>query len=116
MYRVEDVAAASRYYVEVLGLRAGWAEDGMAGLVFPESDAELVLHSRPDIPPVDVNYLVDDVPAAVARYVEQGCLVVAAPFSIAIGMCAVIRDPFGVTLTLVDMTTGPRSPIGTDDA
>jgi predicted enzyme related to lactoylglutathione lyase len=39
----------------------------------------------------------------------KGCSVVVEPFDIAIGKCAVIRDPFGVTLCILDMTTGPRS-------
>jgi hypothetical protein len=29
-------------------------------------------------------------------------------FPIAIGNCAVLTDPFGNSLTLVDMTSGPR--------
>jgi hypothetical protein len=31
-----------------------------------------------------------------------------APFDVAIGTCAVIEDPFGTALCLLDMTKGPR--------
>jgi predicted enzyme related to lactoylglutathione lyase len=46
--------------------------------------------------------------AALPALVDAGCRVVAGPFPIAIGRCAVITDPFGNSLTLVDMTKGPR--------
>jgi hypothetical protein len=53
-----------------------------------------------------VNYRVEDVAAALLALVDAGCRVVAGPFPIAIGKCAVITDPFGNSLTLVDMTKG----------
>jgi predicted enzyme related to lactoylglutathione lyase len=55
-----------------------------------------------------VNYEVEDVKAALPALVEVGCRVVTGPFPIAIGNCAVLTDPFGNSLTLVDMTRGPR--------
>ena len=45
---------------------------------------------------------------ATARLQAAGCSVVPGPFPIAIGNCAVVMDPFDNTLTLVDMTKGPR--------
>ncbi len=109
MIRVDDVEAAAAYYAQVFGLRPQWSGDDAIGLVFPETDAEIVIHRDPDIPsPVEVHYLVDDVVAAVAHYTAQGCLVLVAPFDITIGKCAVIRDPFGTRLCILDMTKGPR--------
>jgi predicted enzyme related to lactoylglutathione lyase len=55
-----------------------------------------------------VNHEVEDVATALPTLVEAGCRVVAGPFPIAIGNCAVITDPFGNSLTLVDMTNGHR--------
>ncbi|HEX2910802.1 MAG TPA: VOC family protein [Chloroflexia bacterium] len=111
MIRVDDVKAAVAYYEKVFGLRLEWSEAGSAGLVFPESDAEIVLHSDPGLPsPVEVHYLVDDVVAAVAEYVAEGCEILVAPFDITIGKCAVIIDPFGTRLCILDMTNGPRLP------
>jgi lactoylglutathione lyase len=109
MIRVDDVEAAAAYYAKVFGLRPLWSGDGSIGLAFPETDAEMVFHCNPDIPSsVEVDYLVDDVVAAVDRYVAQGCRVVVAPFDITIGKCAVISDPFGTELCILDMTKGPR--------
>ncbi len=109
MIRVDDIEAAAAYYAKVFGLRPQWSGDGSTGLVFPESDTEIVLHNDPDIPSsVEVHYLVDDVVAAVAHYTVQGCHVLVAPFDITIGKCAVIQDPFGTRLCILDMTKGAR--------
>jgi predicted enzyme related to lactoylglutathione lyase len=111
MVRVDDVETAAEYYTRVFGLTRLWSGDGTIGLVFPESDAEIVLHSSDDLPsPVEVHYLVYDVEAAVADYVTNGCTVFTAPFDITIGKCAVIQDPFGVRLCILDMTKGARTP------
>lgn len=109
MIRVKDVEAAAAYYASVFGLRPQWSGDGSIGLTFPETDAEIVLHNDPAIPSsVEVHYLVDDVVSAVAHLAAQGCQVLVAPFPIMIGKCAVIRDPFGTRLCILDMTKGPR--------
>jgi predicted enzyme related to lactoylglutathione lyase len=109
MIKVEDLDAATHFYQEVFGLKPRWRDENSVGMVFPESDAEIVLHSLPDIPAkVDVTYLVDEVVAAVTTLSAKGCRIVAAPFDVPIGKCAVIIDPFGTPLTLIDMTKGPR--------
>ena len=110
MIRVDDIEAAATYYASVFGLHPQWSGDDAIGLVFPESDAEIVLHNDPDMPSsVEVHYLVDDVVASVAEYTAQGCRVLVKPFDITIGKCAVIEDPFGTRLCILDMTKGPRT-------
>jgi lactoylglutathione lyase len=109
MFRVANVDSALAFYRDVMGLVPRWREGNMAGLDFPHTPGtELVLHTDPNIPAVDVNYAVEDVAAALPTLMEAGCRVVAGPFPIAIGNCAVITDPFGNSLTLVDMTKGRR--------
>ncbi len=109
MVRVDDIEAAATYYAEVFGLHPQWSGDDSIGLVFPESDAEIVLHNDPNIPSsVEVHYLVDDVIASVAEYTVQGCHILVEPFDITIGKCAVIQDPFGIRLCILDMTKGSR--------
>jgi lactoylglutathione lyase len=109
MIRVDDVEAAATYYAKVFGLYPQWSGDDSVGLAFPETDAELVLYNDPHIPSsVEVHYLVDDVEAAVAHFAAQGCLVLVAPFDITIGKCAVISDPFGTRLCILDLTKGLR--------
>jgi predicted enzyme related to lactoylglutathione lyase len=108
MLHVEDLDAALAYYQKVFGLRLHWRNGLQAGLGMPETDAEIVLYSGPDLPPgASVHYLVDDVTSAVEQLAAQGCSVLVAPFEITIGKCAVISDPFGNTLAILDMTKGP---------
>src|SRR2546430_16941361 len=93
MIRVDDLAAATRYYVEVFGLRQNWSDETSVGLVFPETDAEIVLHCEANIPSrVEPHYLVDDVISAVQFFREGGCAVLVEPFDIVIGKCAAIED------------------------
>ena len=111
MIRVDDVEAAAAYYEQVFGLHPHWSGDGSTGLFFAESDAEIVLHNSPNLPsPVEVHYLVDNVDAAVEMLAAAGCEISVAPFDITIGKCAVIRDPFGTRLCILDMTKGMRPP------
>lgn len=108
MICVEDVDVSAAYYAKVFGLCPKWSGEGAVGLVFPETDAEIVLHRETTIPSsVEVHYLVDDVVAAVANY-AKGCEILVAPFDITIGKCAVIRDPFGTRLCILDTTKGLR--------
>jgi predicted enzyme related to lactoylglutathione lyase len=103
MLRVSDLDAALAFYGDGLGHRLIWRTAEAAGLAMAASEAELVLHTEHG-PEVDL--LVDDVPAAVARFVGAGGRVVADTFEIAIGRCAVVLDPFGNTLVLLDQSKG----------
>ena len=113
MIKVDDVDKARDFYVRVFGMIPVWKDiytPGAAGLRFTESDAEIVLHNIPDIPVrVDVTYLVDDVVAAVTALKAEGCTIAEPPFDVVIGKCAVIVDPLGTSMTLIDMTKGPRT-------
>ena len=113
MVKVDDVDKARDFYTRVFGMISAWKDiytPGAFGLRFPESDTEIVLHNIPDIPArVDVTYLVDDVVAAVATLKEEGCTIIEPPFDVVMGKCAVIVDPFGTPMTIIDMTKGPRT-------
>jgi predicted enzyme related to lactoylglutathione lyase len=68
-----------------------------------------VLHNDSNIPSsVEVYYLVHDVIDAVKSYTGKGSELMVAPFDIRIGKCAVIKDPFGTRLCILDMTKGCR--------
>ncbi|MBA2395502.1 MAG: VOC family protein [Ktedonobacteraceae bacterium] len=109
MIRVDNIEEAAVYYTKVFGLRPNWSGDNSIGLVFPETDAEIVLHNDTTMPsPVEVHYLVDDVVNVVAEYVAKGCQLLVEPFDITIGKCAVIKDPFGIRMCILDMTKGAR--------
>lgn len=107
MVKVDDPETARDFYGRVLGMREVWSDvaEGSIGLRFPDSDAEIVLHRMDSIPTkVDVTYLVEDVARAVETLQREGCTVIASPFDVAIGQCAVVIDPFGTPLSLIDMS------------
>jgi hypothetical protein len=76
---------------------------GQAGLELPDGDSELVLTTRQSYQP---NWLVDSVDDAINVLTGHGGDLVAAPFDIPVGRAAVIRDPFGNILVLVDLSKG----------
>jgi lactoylglutathione lyase len=109
MVRVPDLTVAAEFYARVFGLRPLWRDETSVGLGMAETDAEVVLHTM-DLPgDRSVHYLVDDVRDAVAVGQRAGCVVREPPFDIAIGLCAVLEDPFGNTVCLLDMSKGPRA-------
>ena len=108
MVRVGDLAAAVDFYSQVFGLRRLWQDESSVGMGMPDTDAEVVLHTMNLPHDRSVHYLVDDVLAAVSTYEQRGCVVREPPFNIAIGRCAVLEDPFGNAVCILDMSTGPR--------
>lgn len=110
MVYTDRLGEAVRFYTDGLGLKPIWREAESVGLVFPESDAEIVLHTDANLPSkLEVHYLVENVSEAVETLRQKGCEVQVEPFDIAIDKCAVIKDPFGTRLSILDMTKGPRS-------
>jgi len=57
---------------------------------------------------LSVYYLVDDVATAVAAYRRQGCAVRTPPFDVPVGRCAVLEDPFGDAVCVLDLSKGRR--------
>jgi predicted enzyme related to lactoylglutathione lyase len=102
---VPSLDAGLAFYHDELGHELLWRNDelGQAGLRLPGGDTELVLATRQRYEP---NWLVDSVDDATARMIEAGGQVVAAPFDIPVGRIAVVADPFGNELVLVDLAKG----------
>jgi len=111
---VPDLDAGLRFYGQTLGHRLKWRNDavGQAGLELPDGDSELVLTTRQ---PYQPNWLVDNVDEAVGFLADHGGDLVTAPFDIHVGRAAVVRDPFGNTLVLVDLSKGTYRLDGDDD-
>ena len=103
MLRVSDLEAALQFYCGRLGHELAWRLPAAAGLRLPETGAELVLHT---LHGPEVDLLVPDVDKAFARFVEAGGTAIEPPFDIPIGRCAVVCDPFGNTLTMLDQSKG----------
>ena len=111
---VSDLEAGLRFYGQALGHRMKWRNDavGQAGLELPDGDSELVLTTWQTYQP---NWLVDSVDDAVTLLTDHGSDLVAAPFDIPVGRAAVVRDPFGNTLVLVDLSKGAYTADDTSD-
>ena len=102
---VRDLAEALAFYRDRLGHELVWRTPSAVGLRLPESDAELVLHTDAGRPPA-AELLVAAVPDAVALFERAGGSLVVGPFEIQIGRCAVVTDPWGNPLVLLDMSKG----------
>jgi catechol 2,3-dioxygenase-like lactoylglutathione lyase family enzyme len=94
-----------RFYRDGLGHRVLWRNDaiGQVGLQLPGDDTELVLTTGLDYA---VNWLVGSVPDAVATMVASGAEVIVETTGIPVGRLAVLRDPFGNPIVLLDLSTG----------
>ena len=101
---VPDLEAALAFYRDKLGHELVWRTDTAAGLRLPGDDHELVLQK--ERPGQETDLLVESVAAAVQRFVAEGGRVIAEPFDIQIGKCAVVADPFGNVLVMLDMSKG----------
>jgi len=101
---VPDLNAGLSFYRDLLEHPLIWRTDRAAGLGMPGTDAEIVLQTEDQGQEVD--FLVDSADEAAKRFVEAGGKIIAEPFEIQIGRCAVVQDPWGNPLVLLDMTKG----------
>ncbi len=70
----------------------------------PDSDTELVIQTALDEPETDL--LVESADDAAQRFVEAGGTVVVPPSTIPVGRIAVVQDPWGNRLVLLDLSKG----------
>jgi predicted enzyme related to lactoylglutathione lyase len=107
--RVPSLEEGLSFYHDGLGHELLWRTETMVALGFGNAGTELVLAL--DVGP-ETDLLVESVEDAVARITEAGGTLVAGPDDIAVGKVAVVTDPFGNRLTLVDLTNGRLRPGG----
>jgi catechol 2,3-dioxygenase-like lactoylglutathione lyase family enzyme len=108
---VPDLDAGLRFYRDALGHQLIWRSATAAGLRLPDSNAEIVIHNEGTGTETDL--MVEAVDDAVERIVGAGGRELRPAFDIAIGKCAVVADPFGNVLVLLDTSKGL---LVTDDA
>ncbi len=101
---VADLSDGIDFYGKRLGHSLIWMTDEAAGLRLPDSRSELVIYTRNR--GVEVDWLVDSVDAAIQRWRESGGTVVAGPFDIKIGRCAVLHDPWDNEVVILDSSKG----------
>jgi len=99
---VPDLDAGLRFYRDGLGLELKWRDDTQAGLRL--GDTELVLQT--ERPGLETDFLVDSAEEAVRRIEALGGTVLSSPEDIQVGRVAVVADPFGNPLVLLDLSKG----------
>lgn len=102
---VPDLDEGLAFYRDGLGHALIWRNDeiGQAGLRLPDGETEIVLSRHLPYAP---NWLVSSVSEAVAGVIAAGGAVVVEPHATAVGRLAVVADPFGNSLVLLDLSTG----------
>lgn len=106
MFRVSDIRKAAEFYEHSLGLTRAWTdtERQMIGFTFPESDAEIVIHSDPSIPNPDFSFLVDDVECMCDGLRGEGTRIGKEPIDVRCGKFAIICDVDGNNIPIIDLT------------
>jgi predicted enzyme related to lactoylglutathione lyase len=102
---VPDLDAGLAFYGGVLGHPLRWRNDdiGQAAVALREGDTEIVLTTSHGYEP---NWLVDSADDAAAAVAAGGGRIISPPADIPVGRVAVVADPFGNVLVLVDLSTG----------
>jgi predicted enzyme related to lactoylglutathione lyase len=101
---VPDLNGGLAFYRDRLGHELIWRSQIAAGLRLADSDSELVLQTQQPQPEVD--FLVDSVDQAATQLTQAGGTVLVEPSDIPVGRVAVVADPFGNPLTILDLTKG----------
>ncbi len=109
---VPDLDEGLRFYCDRLGHQLLWRNEavGQAGLRLPDSTTEIVLSTEVDYAP---GWLVTSLDQAIDQITAAGGRVVDQPEIIPVGRVAVVADPFGNRLVLLDLSRGRYL---TDDA
>jgi predicted enzyme related to lactoylglutathione lyase len=104
---VPDLDSGIGFYVNELGQTLRWRNDavGQAGLAVPEADTEIVLTTGHGYEP---NWLVSSAGDAATRFERAGGTIIAPPVDIPVGRLAVVQDPFGNVLVLLESGTVAR--------
>lgn len=102
---VPDLDAGLEFYAGRLGHELIWRNDdlGQAGLRCPDAETEIVLSTGLAYAP---NWLVHSADAAAETIVAAGGRMISPPADIPVGRVAVVDDPFGNQLILVDLRRG----------
>ena len=102
---VPDLDRGMAFYREVLGHQLIWRNEatGHAGLSTPGSSTEIVLTTRQSYEP---DWKVASADVAAEVFGASGGRVLVGPADIPIGRLAIVEDPFGNRLVLLDSTKG----------
>ena len=106
MFFVSDLQKAAKFYENVLGLKRVWTDKKhrMIGFIFSESDSEIVIHNNSNMLNPSFSFLVKNVQMFCDEYKKKGYIVVREPFEVRCGKFAVLADPDGNELPIIDLT------------
>jgi len=112
MFFVKDLEKASKFYENVLGLKRVWTDkkNKMIGFVFDESDSEIVIHGDPEIPNPDFSFLVENVEQFCEEYRKKGYSLIREPFDVRCGKFAILADPDGNAIPIIDLMKFDNKP------
>lgn len=102
--RVPSIDEGLDFYGTTLGHELIWRTDTQAALRLPDSDTELVIQTERTEPEVDL--LVESIDNAVRVIKAAGGAVITEAFDIPVGRLAVVADPFGNPLALIELSKG----------
>src|SRR4051794_2343711 len=105
LLRVPSLDSAIRYYRDTLGLSLIHHDKRIANFKLADGTTELLLHVDADLPAEAAYFLVDDVRDLYARRDELKLQFVSRPAPVSRGYRAVVKDPFGHVLMLLDRST-----------
>ena len=101
LFYVSDLESGIKFYQDTLGHKLKWRTDDSAGFQMPESDSEIVIQTSRKEQETDL--LVESAESSVSYLVKAGSTFVVQPFDIQVGKCAIVQDPWGNRLVLLDL-------------
>lgn len=112
MYCVTNLEKAAKFYEEVLGLKKGWFDqkEEMIGFLLPDTESEIVLHKDTTLPNPDINFQVENVDLFCEYYLNRGYQVELEPIEVRCGKYAVLVDPDGNKIPIIDLTNFGGKP------
>ena len=111
MYRVSNLEKSEEFYL-TLGLKKAWEDktNKMIGFTLKESDSEIVIQNNPALPKFDYSYLVSSVHNFLSEYKNKGYIVSMEPIEVRCGYYAVLSDPDGNNIPIIDLTKFDNKP------
>ncbi len=103
-FSVPDIEAGLSFYRDKLGHELIWRTVDSVGLRMPDAETEIVLHTEPQAPEIDIK--VQSADDAAARIEAAGGKIIVPPFDIQIGRCAVVQDPWENQFVILDTSKG----------
>jgi len=101
---VPDIQSGIKFYQDKLGHKLKWRTNDSAGFLMQESESEIVIQTSRKTQETDL--LVESVDSAVVTLVDAGAEVIVPAFDIQVGRCAVVLDPWGNRLVILDLSKG----------